>query len=105
MDTLTRANLRARVRRLLATGVLPLRSSDQKLFGGHGVGQACACCGGMISPSEVLYEIECLEGSQTWLMHLRCLEAWEIESRTAVPAGPSAQLCRPIPMARADAND
>jgi hypothetical protein len=88
MDTLTRANLRARVRRLLATGVLPLRSGDQKLFGGHGVGQACACCGGTISASEVLYEIECPENSQALPMHLRCLEAWEIESRTSAPSWP-----------------
>ena len=105
MDTLTRANLRARVRRLLATGVLPLRSGDQKLFGGRGVGQTCACCGGTISPKEVLYEIECLEGSQTLPMHLRCMEAWEIESRTSAPACPNARPCRPIPMARLDAKD
>ena len=88
MDTLTRANLRARVRRLLATGVLPLRSDDQKLFGGHGVGQTCVCCEGSISESEVLYEIECPEGSQALPMHLRCLEAWEIESRTSAPSWP-----------------
>jgi len=88
MNTLTRANLRARVRRLLATGVLPLRSGDQKLFGGQGVGQTCACCGGTISSSEVLYEIECLEGTTALLMHLRCLEAWEVESRTCAPSCP-----------------
>ena len=85
MDTLTRANLRARVRRLLATGVLPLRSDDQKLFGGCGLGQPCACCGGTISTSEVLYEIECPERSQALPMHLRCMEAWEIESRISGP--------------------
>ena len=88
MDTLTRANLRARVRRLLASGVLPLRSGDQKLFGGRGLGQTCACCGGTISASEVLFEIECLEGSPALPMHLRCLEAWEIESRTSAPSWP-----------------
>jgi hypothetical protein len=88
MDTLTRANLRARVRSLLATGELPLRSDDQKLFGGRGVGQTCACCGGTISASEVLYEIECAEGSQALPMHLGCLEAWEIESRTPALSWP-----------------
>jgi hypothetical protein len=88
MNTLTRANLRARVRRLLATGVLPLRSDDQKFFGGHGVGQTCACCGSAISASEVLYEIECVEGSPALTMHLRCLEAWEVESRICAPSWP-----------------
>jgi len=81
MHTPTRANLRARVRYLLATGVLPRRSVDQKLFGGNGGGQTCACCGGTICVRDVLYETECPERSQPLPMHLRCFEAWEIESR------------------------
>jgi hypothetical protein len=80
MDTATRANLRARVRRLLATGVLPQRSSDQKLFGGRGIGQTCACCGGTISTHDVLFEIEDPDSAQPLPMHLQCLEAWELES-------------------------
>jgi hypothetical protein len=82
MDTPTQADLRAHVRRLLATGVLPLRSRDQKLFGGQGVGQTCSCCGDVISASDVLYEIECPERPQPLPMHLQCLEAWELESGT-----------------------
>lgn len=80
MDTPTQADLRGHVRRLLTTGALPVRSRDQKLFGGHGAGQDCACCGATISTSDVLYEIECPERSQPLPMHLPCLEVWELES-------------------------
>ena len=79
MDT----ELRAHVRQLLDTGALPLRSDNQKLYGGHGSNQICDCCGEIISTSDVLYEVESPEHSLL-AMHRSCFEAWEGESQGRV---------------------
>jgi len=73
------ADLRGHIRWLLETGALPLRSEEQKLYGGRGSGQRCDCCGRGIAASEVLYEVESPEHSLL-AMHLQCFEGWEAES-------------------------
>jgi hypothetical protein len=77
------AELRAHVRQLLDAGALPLRSDNQKLYGGRGSKQLCDCCGEIISISDVLYEVESPEHSLL-AMHRTCFEAWETESRGRV---------------------
>jgi hypothetical protein len=80
MDTPTQADLRAHIRWLLRTGALPRRSADQKLYGGRGAGQICACCSRDVGAVDVLYEVELPEHSLPLPMHLHCLEVWERES-------------------------
>lgn len=79
MDNLDDSTRRAHIRWLLATGALPPRAENQKLFGGHGAGELCACCGRTVCASDVLYEVE-PAGSSPLTMHLKCFKAWEIES-------------------------
>jgi hypothetical protein len=83
MDTPTQADLRAHIRWLLRTGALPPRAAEQKLYGGRGTGQVCACCSRDVSPVDVLYEVELPEHALPLPMHLHCLEVWEDESKSA----------------------
>jgi hypothetical protein len=84
MDTPTQADLRARIRWLLQTGALSTRT-DQRLYGGRGAGETCACCARSICATQVLYEIESTAESLL-AMHLQCFELWESESRARTTA-------------------
>ena len=90
MSTLSEPALRARIRWQLHTGALPWHDGSYKLYGGRGTGQRCDCCGCDIGVEDVLYEVEAAEHSLL-AMHLRCFDAWAIESERRSAAGPPLQ--------------
>jgi hypothetical protein len=57
-----------------------MRADNQKLYGGRGADQPCACCGDLVRASDILFEVEMPEHSLL-TMQRQCFEAWEIESR------------------------
>lgn len=79
MPTLNDSELRSLIRRQLARGALPLQAEHQKVYGGYGADQVCDGCGGRISMSDVLYEVDA--GSSSLALHRQCFDAWLMESR------------------------
>ena len=105
MSTPGDSDLRTQIRWRLATGALPRRSERQRLYGGRGEGQPCACCGRPVCATDVLYEVES-PGHLPLAMHLQCFEVWEIESldqqRSGTEPGPDAAPYRPLRIPVAD---
>ena len=89
---------RARARAAIQAGKIPGRSPD-RMWGGPGVGAACAVCDLSITRDQLEFEIEFqrLGGLDTFHVHIRCFAAWELE-RTKVdgeaPLKQEAPRCR-----------
>jgi len=79
--------LREQVRARIASGARP-RDASVRLFGGYGDNQLCAVCGGTISPTQVLYEIDFHTGAErkSLQFHLACHAAWQLEIAAAQEA-------------------
>jgi hypothetical protein len=72
-----------RIREAIVGGRLP-REAPQRLWGGRGIGAACAICGEWISPGQFEYEFECAPagnryGRASFHVHTDCYSAWERE--------------------------
>jgi hypothetical protein len=78
-----KATIRARVRRMLETGVLPC-DGDGKVWAGRGVGTHCAACGEPIAPTDVEFEVELSSGTALRL-HRVCHGIWREECDSLEP--------------------
>ena len=77
-ECLDDAQVRERVRGLLASGRLP--SEDPlKLWAGPSMAKPCACCGEIISTATE-YELD-FSGTLTILFHPRCYAIWNEERK------------------------
>lgn len=85
MPTVSDSELRTRIRRQLNRGALPLQAESQKVYAGYGADQECDGCGGPISSTDVLYEVEA--GSCLLALHRQCFDAWLMESRAGKGSG------------------
>jgi hypothetical protein len=76
-------HMREQIRAAIIEGSLPRSGGHPRIYGGHGEGQACACCHETIRATEAQYDIDCrlAEVVHTLSMHMRCFQAWVIESR------------------------
>ena len=73
--------LREQVRTRIASGALP-QVAPAHLFGGHGDNQTCDVCSRPILPTQILYEVELIEGGvkgRVLHFHLACHAAWQLE--------------------------
>jgi hypothetical protein len=87
MSTLNDTELRRHIRWQLTRGALPLQAENQRVYGGYGADQECDGCGGRISTSDVLYEVD--TGSSSLALHRQCFDAWLMESRVYSARGDS----------------
>jgi len=76
-------DLRQKARAIMVAGKLPRRRPD-RIWGGLGVGVACAVCDRPVQPSEMEVAIQfALDGDNSGLdkfhVHDRCFAAWEFE--------------------------
>jgi hypothetical protein len=77
-ELLDDAQIRQRVRELLASGRLP--SDDPlKLWAGPSMAKPCSCCGELISTATE-YELD-FSGTVTTLFHPRCYAIWNEERK------------------------
>lgn len=91
MSASSDAERRAFIRTRLAEGTLPSRADDQRIYGSYGEEQACDCCGGSISTTDVLYEVAAVSDAERPLtMHLQCFDVWVQESQKEDRAKASA---------------
>lgn len=75
--------LREKARQAIQGGMLPNRSQD-RMWGGPGVGANCVICNEFVNREELEVEIEfALDGDgpqvNTYHFHVRCFGAWEFE--------------------------
>jgi hypothetical protein len=84
--------LREQIAQRINLGLLPI-AADDKIFGGYGHDQACACCDSLIGESEVLYEIELAVQQPPLIlsMHRECFNVWMEESESRQSARHSAR--------------
>ena len=77
------ADIRARVRLMVDTGLLPCE--EGKIWAGRGVGDTCAACADAIAPAEIEFEVD-LPSGPTLRVHAQCHEIWleACESETGV---------------------
>jgi hypothetical protein len=77
----TMTRLAALARALVQRGELPC-TNNPSVWAGHGIGKPCSLCHGVISPQEVVYEVEIkLEGAiapQALRFHITCHTAWVV---------------------------
>lgn len=75
--------LRNLIRGQISTGQLP-PAFGGKTFGGRGRNQVCDCCGQIIEPDEIEYQIEFTptrgESGKTFVAHIHCHWLWWEES-------------------------
>jgi hypothetical protein len=75
--------LRKRIRERLRTGQLP-PAFGSRTFGGRGRDVACDCCGEMITPHEIEYQVEFTPDSalcrKAFSTHIKCHWIWWEES-------------------------
>ena len=75
--------LRNLIRRQMSTGQLP-PAFGGKTFGGRGRNQVCDCCGQIIEPDEIEYQIEFTptrgESGKIFVAHIHCHWLWWEES-------------------------
>ena len=70
------ADAGVRIRAKIASGVLPLPpEAPEKCFVGKGTRRPCNGCDKVISPDEIEYEIDVVDG-RTLRFHAKCLDAW-----------------------------
>jgi hypothetical protein len=79
--------LREKARAVVRAGKLPGRSPD-RVWGGPGVGAACAVCGLPVERSEMEFEVQFefdgnTPGLDKFHLHRRCFAAWEFERKQA----------------------
>ena len=49
-----------------------------KMYAGYGTGLRCAACAGVITPTNIEYEMH-FGGGTTYRMHWNCVGAWQSE--------------------------
>jgi hypothetical protein len=87
------STLRRWARQSLQNGTLPSHPPD-RLWGGHGNGEACALCRARIPPEETAFELEFIGDTgvkANHSLHVRCFAAWELE-REDVPVAAAEPL-------------
>ena len=77
-ECLDDAQVRERVRGLLASGRLP-KDDPLKLWAGPSMAKPCSCCGEIISTATE-YELD-FSGTLTILFHPRCYAIWNEERK------------------------
>ena len=73
------AQLRARIRKRIDEGHLPLLRPDYRISAGYGSGTKCVVCGKPITGSQVEYEVEDPVDAALLGFHLDCHELWQRE--------------------------
>jgi hypothetical protein len=73
--------VRARIRLLNETGVIPCDETPDRLWAGPGTGDTCAVCTEHISPTETEFEVD-LSSGVTLRLHRRCYMLWLDECGT-----------------------
>ena len=68
------AAIRARIRAIVAAGVLPCDELDGQTWAGKSSGSHCVACGLRISPTEIEFEVH-LAGT-TVRLHRLCHQFW-----------------------------
>jgi hypothetical protein len=90
-------SLRKLIRGQMSTGQLP-PAFGGKTFGGRGSNQVCDCCGQIIAPDEIEYQIEFTptrgEFGKTFVSHILCHWLWweESDSQGSKSCGDHTQL-------------
>ena len=69
------AAMRARIRQLNESGVIPCDDTPARLWAGPGTGDTCAVCTEHISTGETEFEVELASGV-TLRLHRRCYTLW-----------------------------
>jgi hypothetical protein len=77
--------LRARIRALVKTGIVPCDEPD-KVWAGRGTGTHCLACGEPITATEIEYEVEL--GAVTFRLHLQCFAIWRAECEPPAELSP-----------------
>lgn len=67
--------LREVIQSRIRSGLLPHASAAHGLFGGKGEGVPCACCGRLITASQIQFELD-FAGGTVIQMHLACHDEW-----------------------------
>ncbi len=82
--------LRELIAQRINSGLLPIAAAD-KIFGGYGQDQFCACCDSRIREGDVLYEIELAVQQPPLIlsMHRECFNLWMEESESRQSARPN----------------
>lgn len=70
------ATIRARIRRLLASGEIPCETPDAT-WAGKGLGERCVACVQAISASEIEFEVEV--SGVSYRVHRQCYDIWQQE--------------------------
>lgn len=81
------AVLREKARQVVQAGTLPNRRPD-RTWGGPGIGSDCTICETPVKHDELEFEIEFARNgdnphSDTYHLHARCFEAWQLERNSA----------------------
>lgn len=71
---MTEAEIRARIRRLHASGDIPCEEPE-RTWGGNGLGEYCAACSEIIPRDEIELEVDLPSGKRIRL-HRRCHQFW-----------------------------
>jgi hypothetical protein len=77
--------LRALARQAIAAGKVP-RYAPESMWGGPGSAIECSICGKVVERQELEFELQFVREAgdpapQTCHLHIRCLEAWQLERR------------------------
>lgn len=80
-------DLRARIRRLIEEGVLPVMVPEQ-IAGGYGSGHLCVACDQPITGTQVEYEVQDPRDNKPLRFHLGCHVVWQIECVKRVQSAP-----------------
>src|SRR5262245_51639456 len=85
--------LREQAREAIRQGRIPAGRPD-RCWAGPGVGVECAICGVEIPKGQSEMEIEFVQEARldTFHVHLRCFDAWELERRKPGVAAPESPL-------------
>ena len=81
----TNSALAEAIRTRILNGTLP-RDVSLKLEGGPGEGGHCACCGQVISETDIQYTVSDGDRAVSLTMHLHCYGLWSLEVRLLATA-------------------
>jgi hypothetical protein len=73
------AALRARIRKRIDRGELPVLRADYRISAGYGSGLNCLACGKPITRSQVEYEVEDPKDAALLGFHFGCHVLWQLE--------------------------